>query len=222
MAFTVSVKTSTGQRHEVKVDSSDTVQDLKTQLRVQTGIPIEHMMCTTPVGQILEDECIPSKCGFSLLCLWIRPQETGLTFTVKTEKEIEHEVHMDSLDLVKTLKLILQEKTQCPIDRQKLMFNGRQLEDDHPLSVYEIQQASVVHMMVHKNNDVVVKVKQMIGYKSWLIDLNLCDTVKNLKAKIQDHDRGPIDEIHIFFEGEELKDERTVSDCGINICPTST
>ncbi|XP_030018494.1 polyubiquitin-C-like [Sphaeramia orbicularis] len=212
----VIVKTLTGRRIDFDLDICDTVENLKAKIQDKEGFPVEHM-CITFKDKILEDGHKLSECGihfFSLLYLWIRPQETGLTFTVKTEMETEHEVHMDSLDLVKTLKLILQEITQCPTNQQKLMFNGRRLEENRPLSAYEIQQASVVHMMIHKHNNVTVIVKTITG-KSFYIDLDICDTVENLKVKIQDKEGVPVDQMQLIFAEEQLKDERTVSDCGI-------
>uniref|UniRef100_A0A673CY08 Ubiquitin-like domain-containing protein n=1 Tax=Sphaeramia orbicularis TaxID=375764 RepID=A0A673CY08_9TELE len=66
------------------------------------------------------------------------------------------------------------------MNQQELMFNGRRLEDNRPLSEYRIQQASVVHMMIRNPNNIVVFVKTLTG-KRIDLDLDICDTVKNLK-----------------------------------------
>lgn len=63
---------------------------------------------------------------------------TGKTFTIKAERT----------DSILTVKTKLQEQEGIPTDQQRLIFAGKQLEDDRTLADYNILPDYVMHLIL--------------------------------------------------------------------------
>jgi ubiquitin len=62
----------------------------------------------------------------------------GNTITIDVSKE----------DTIASLKDKIQEKQGIPSDQQRLIFNGKQLEDDKTMNDYNIEDSANIHLVL--------------------------------------------------------------------------
>ena len=88
--------------------------------------------------------------------------------------------------IVSELKNMIENIDQTPFDQQRLVYNGKQLEDTRTLDYYNIQKDTVVHIILRIRGGMFHETSARKDFELvQFAPLQLCYTIEELEEKIR-------------------------------------
>ncbi len=84
------------------------------------------------------------------------------------------QVEAEAEDTIEDIKNKIMEKEGVPVDQQRLIFGGKQLDSDKTLADYDVQEDSTFHMVLRLRGGMQLMVKTLDGKTVTASPSSLC------------------------------------------------
>jgi hypothetical protein len=150
--FPIHVKTPTGKSITFQVNSIDSIENIKKKIALNQNVAV-HEQRLFFEGKELDNVNILNCFGIqkeSILQLTYRVhgKAPSMQIFIKNLSGKTLTFNVSEEDTIEFIKQSIEDKDHIPIDQQRLLFAGSQLEDDNTLSDYNILNESTLHLVL--------------------------------------------------------------------------
>ena len=192
----------------LKVDLTDTIENLKSQIQDEGRIPIDEQKLITCCRKQLDNPLTLSDYKIedkAILYLKHYPRgDANIYIRTLSDKMIVIEVL--PTDTISDLKRMIKDKEGISPTDQILYYNRQELDDASTLASCNIPMESTLHLFTHVHPDMTIYVKTLTG-KTFELNVNFFDTISTIKTKIKEMEGIPFDQQKIVFAGKILEDD---------------
>ena len=137
------------------------------------------------------------------------------TINVQSSAGQKFAIKIDLGAPVSEVKAALSKQAGFEQGEQRLLFAGKELQNDEILCQCNVRDGSTLHLVMVHFRDRVVYIKMLNG-KSFPLECKANNTIGTIKAMIHDEEYIPADQQRLVFAGQGLDDDRkTLSDYNI-------
>ncbi|XP_066455602.1 polyubiquitin-like [Eleutherodactylus coqui] len=126
-----------------------------------------------------------------------------------TGKKITLEV--EPSDTIASVKHKIQNIEGIPPDQQRMMFADRELDNAKTLHHYNISRGSTLSIFRPVKFYQITINMEILKNKTMILKVLTSDTIKDVKAKIQDKEGIPADQQRLKFNDRELDNKHTLN-----------
>jgi len=140
---------------------------------------------------------------------------------VKTLNNEQTVLDVEQNNAIQSVKELIQDTKGILVNQQRLIFAGKNLEDDRTLFDYNIQGQSTIHLVlcfpvssVVEDESIEVCVRHFTS-KNTILQVFPNDTVQNLKDQIYELEGIPLANQRLVFDGQRLEDDQPLVAYGV-------
>ncbi|CAI9758126.1 unnamed protein product [Fraxinus pennsylvanica] len=129
------------------------------------------------------------------------------------------QIEIGYFDTVLEMKEKIQKVKGIPISKQTLVFNGNVLQDELNVHYSDILDQSHIQVLVAgelSRSTIQLLIKMPASKHGMALEMDVKETIRRLKEKIQDMEGIPVTKLVIHANGIELHDSKSLQDCELS------
>ncbi|OEU12432.1 ubiquitin-domain-containing protein [Fragilariopsis cylindrus CCMP1102] len=135
----------------------------------------------------------------------------GMQLFVKTLTGKTVSIEVEEGESIEDVKAKIAEKEGIPVEQQRLIFGGQQLQDSKTIDDYDMGDDATLHLVLRLRGGMQLFVKTLTG-KTVSIEVEEGESIEDVKAKIAEKEGIPVEQQRLIFGGQQLQDSKTIDD----------
>jgi ubiquitin len=200
---------STGKTVKIDILPSESVAAVKKEIQAKTGMAPDEQSLTFGGEELVDSKTLEESGIKAGSTLEVEPLKIPVTIKTPMGKTLKLDVNPS--DTIENVKKVIQEKTGMRPDQQRVLFGGKELENDRTVKDCGIKKGSTLSVEPYT---IPITVKTSTG-KTLELDIWPSETVAAVKKVIQQETGLSPAEQRLTVGGKELVDSKTLEESGI-------